>query len=431
MFKNIIEKYKYTTRTKQLVSLFSTNLLGIPFGIVTSIIITRYLGSQGYGDFKFILSVFNFAIIICNLGLFQAGSRGLVLNNDHAISREYYGAVLIILFGLFIITSILLLFYALFDHNIQEKNLSKVLLYLIPLSWVLLLSKYFESLFQADNQILMLSQIRIYPQFSFLITSIVTFYFFEYIEFNRLDFILVTYFATQAVTYLVVLKKIKVSFKNFQIRINEIWNYNMSFGIDMYLGTIFSLGFATLTEVLISYFGENNSNVGFYSLALTIAMPLTYIPATIATAYYKDFSMSNKISRKLLSITFTVSILVILFLWILIGPIVQIFYGREFINVVRLFYTLSIAVLLHGFGDFINSFLSANGQGKSLRNCLVIYGISILVFNFLLIPNLGPIGASFSKLFSSIVYLISMWTVYINYKKREYFKKNLIVEVGK
>jgi O-antigen/teichoic acid export membrane protein len=420
MIKLFLEKYKSNPRAKQLVSLFSSNLIGIPFGVITSIILTRYLGSNGYGDFKFIMSIFNFAIIICTLGFFQAGNRVLVLNNNKIKAKEYYGAVLFISGGLFVITTILLIFYALFDNNIQEKHLSNLLLWFIPFSSVLILLKYFESLFQADNQIIMLSKVRIYPQFIFLIlASFVNFIFVDK-EYKRLEIILRIYFTAQVVIYLFILYKLNLSFRNLKIRLIEIWGYNKSFGFNMYLGTIFSLGLAALTEVLISYFGINNSGVGFYSLALTFAMPIAYIPNTISTTHFKDFSTNEKIPKKLLLITLSLSSALLLILWLFLGPVVHIFYGIEFKSVVRLSYIVSIGVLIHGMGDLFNSFLSANGQGRSLRNCLIIYGLMILTCNVILIPKFGATGAAYSNLLSSIVYLLSIWIIYVNFKKRDF-----------
>lgn len=417
MIKLILEKFKTNPRSKQVVGLFSANLLGIPIGILTSIVITRYLGSEGYGDYKFIISIFNFAIIIFSFGFFQAGNRALVLNDDKKNAKEYYGAVLAIMGGLFIIISIFLFFYALFDNNIQEKQLGNLLFCLIPFSWVLLLSRYFESLFQADNRIRMLAQIRVYPQIGFLITAVFVYFIFIDKGFKRLEIIFTFYLATQIIIYLFILHKLQISFKNFKIRLIEIWRFNKSFGLNMYIGTIFSLGFAGLTEILISYFGINNSGVGFYSLALTFAMPLTYIPNTIATTHYKDFCTSKKIPKKLFLITLSLSIVSLLGLWVIIGPFIHNFYGSEFENVIQLNFIVSIGVILHGFADFFNSFLSANGQGKKLRNSLIIYGISILIFNLILIPKLGASGAAYSKLITSIIYLIIIVKNYTKYKK--------------
>ena len=163
MIKKLIQRYKKNTHAKQILGLFSVNIIGIPIGIFTSIVITRFLGAQGYGDYKFIQSIFNFAIIIFTFGFFQAGNRALVLNNNKQTAREYYGAELVITGGLFIVMSFFLTLYALFDGNIQEKQLDKFLLFLIPFGWVFLLLRYFETLFQADNRIRMLAEVRLFP----------------------------------------------------------------------------------------------------------------------------------------------------------------------------------------------------------------------------------------------------------------------------
>jgi O-antigen/teichoic acid export membrane protein len=416
MIKRIIETYKSTHRVKQAVGLFLANIIGIPLGIITSLLLTRYLGSQGFGNYKFILSIFNLVVIICNFGLFHATSQALVLNTDKLKAKEYYGALLVFLGGIFMVISVLLILYTLFDANVQEKDLANLFLYLIPFSWVFLLLRYFESLFQADNQIRMLAKIRIYPQFFFLIGIFFLAYVYKGKQLQRLEVILLIYIATQVFVYLFTLFSIHISFKNLKIRLIEIWRHCKSFGFNMYLGIIFSLGFSGLTEVLISYFGIDNRGVGLYSLALTFAMPLAYIPNTIATTHFRDFASKAEIPPKLLFITLSLSIASLFGLWIVIGPIVNILYGREFISVIRLNFIIGIGVVAHGFGDFINSFLSTKGEGKTLRNVLIIYGVFILIFNLILIPKFGAFGAAFAKLITSFIYLILIFKIYITVK---------------
>ena len=82
MIKKLIRQYKTTPHAKQLLGLFSVNIIGIPIGIITSIVITSYLGPQGYGNYVFIISIFNIATTIFTFGFFQAGNRALVLTND-------------------------------------------------------------------------------------------------------------------------------------------------------------------------------------------------------------------------------------------------------------------------------------------------------------------------------------------------------------
>ena len=101
MIKRLIQLYQDNPRLKQVLALFSVNMLTIPLSFVSNIIITRFLGPIGFGDFKFVLYIFNFSLVLFSFGFFQAGNRALVLNKDPEKSREYYGSMLVILAGLF------------------------------------------------------------------------------------------------------------------------------------------------------------------------------------------------------------------------------------------------------------------------------------------------------------------------------------------
>ncbi len=417
MIKQLQNLFLSNPRAKQVLGLFSVNIIGIPVGIVTSIVITRYLGVQGYGDYRFIQSIFSIAILIFSFGFFQAGNRALVLNNVKQKAKEYYGAELGLTGGIFILMSVALILYALFDYNIKEKQLDNFLLLLIPFGWVFLLQRYFEVLFQADNQIKKLSQVRLYPTLGFLFTAAFVYFIFMDRQINKLAVIWTFYIATQIIVYLFVLYKLQVSFKNIKIRLHEIWNYNKSYGFNVYLGSLFAIGFANLTELLISYFGINNSGVGLYSLALTFTLPLSLIPNTIATTHYKDFSEANRVPRKLFLITAGLSFTALLGLWLLVGPFVKIFYGNEFEKVIVLNFIMSFGVIAHGFADFFNRYLGANGQGKALRNSAFFVGASILIFSLILIPKYGEYGAAYTKLISGFVYLGIIILYYIKFVK--------------
>lgn len=417
MIRKIYEQLKVNRRVRQVFALFSVNIIGIPIGIITSIVVTGYLGAEDYGDYKFILSIFNFAIIIFTFGFFHAGNRALVLTSDSEKSKEYYGAELLISGALYILMSIALIIYAMNDQNIEEKGLSRIILIVIPFGFVFLFKRYFETLFQADNQIRGLAQVRLYPKLGFLITAGFVYFVFIQMNFNKLAIILFFFIGTELVSYLLVLSKINISFRNIKQRLTEIWQYNKSFGLNVYIGSLFSLGFSSLNPILISYFGVDNSGVGFYALALTFASPLSFIPNTIATTHYKDFSKSKKVSRKILLSTIIISLAALIILWIIIGPFVKFFYGAEFEPVMQLNYIVSLGVIAHGFGDFFNRYLGANGQGKALRNSSFVVGGSMLLLSLLLIPEYGEFGAAYAKLWTGVIYTLIIIIYYFRYLK--------------
>jgi len=412
MLKELLQRYQNNLKIKQVAGLLSVNILSIPLSVITSIIITRFLGPSDYGSFKFILNLFSLATVIFTFGFFQAGNRALVLNSDLQKARELYGAELVITGLLFLFLAVSFFGYAFFDKNINEKGLRLVLLLSIPFSWVFLISKYFEVLFQADNRIRLLAKARLFPHLIYFVIILIIYYVLFNYSGNRLILILGSYFFGNVIVALYVLMKINPSFRNFKDRVQEIIHYNKTYGFNVYIGSLFAVGFSQLTGILISYFASDNSGVGYYSLAVTIAAPLAFIPNVIATTHYKDFSTIDRVSKKLLNITLAISFAALLCAILLVGPFVKIFYGSEFVPVIKLTYIVSFGILLNGLGDFFNRFLGSHGEGKALRNSAFLVGLSVLILNMILIPSYGELGAAFTTFFSGLIYFVCMYIYY-------------------
>jgi O-antigen/teichoic acid export membrane protein len=412
MIKLLIQQSQNNQRFRQVVALSSVNLLMIPLSFVSSIILTRFLGTSAYGDFSFLFRLFNLAVVIFSLGFFMAGNRALVLNDDPQKARELYGAELIILGVLYLAMVIFLLGYAFSDKNINEKGLRDILILFIPFSWVFLLSMYFEVLFPADNKIKLLAKSRLYPKLAFVISVLIIYMFLPKYSGNRLIIIFAFFLITQILVFFHIIHKISPSFINLRARISDILFHNRTYGFNVYLGSLCAVGFSQFTGILISYFAIDNSGVGYFSLAITIAAPLAFIPNVIATTHYKDFSTRTSIPRKLLLLTIAVGCSALLLTLLLVSPFIRFFYENEFYPVISLTYIVSFGVILSGFADFLNRFLGSHGKSKALRNSSFIVGFSTMVFSLILIPRLGEKGAAYTHFFSGLIYIICMFWFY-------------------
>ena len=384
--------------------------------MIISILLTDYLGAKSYGDFMFIHNLMNLAVVIGVFGIFQAGNRAIILSKNKEEVREYYGAELICTIGIYLIISIFLLLFAIYDPNINAKGLRVVVLFIIPFSWVYILIKYYEVLFQADNKIGLLVRTRLFPKIFFLGFILLSIFLVKENDNSKLLLIFYSFVISQIIVFVYILFKLKASFNNLKLRLKEIWSYNKSFGFHVYIGSVFAVGFAQLSVILISYFGIDNSGVGCYSLALMIAAPLAFIPNTIATTHYKEFSKLNSVPKQVLFFTLGITILALLISWVLISPFIKYFYGNEFESVINLFYIVSIGITFHGFADFYNRFLGAHGQGKILRNSSFIVGGSLLIFNIILIPLWGEVGASYTSAITGLIYLATIIYYYQKFK---------------
>ncbi|MFV8345404.1 oligosaccharide flippase family protein [Flavobacterium sp. ZB4P13] len=406
-------------KVKQIILLYSVNIVGIPFAIATNMILTNYLGPKLFGDYSYLNGIFVFAIVVFNFGFLDAANRALLLNGNDEKAREIYGSSFVLLLLLFLIMSFCLLIFGYFDSNINNKGLYKVFLYLIPFGWIYLLTNYFEKLFQADNRIKALAFIRFYPKIGFFLSSLLIYFVLNNLNISKLVIVYVFFMLTYVVIYLLALWRIKPSFKNLKYNFKSLWGHTRNYGFDVYIGSLFASGISNLASLIISNYDPSNSNegVGFFNLAITFASPLALIPNIIATTHFKEFASLEKIPLKLFKITLFLTLLSLLILWTFIGSFIDIFYGKEYHSAIELTLIISIGVAAYSMADFFNRYLGAHGKGKMLRNSSIAIGISLFITNFLFIPIWHERGAAFASLVSGLVYLVIMIYYYRSYTK--------------
>lgn len=400
-------------RFRQVLLLYAANLAGVPLALVTSIVFTRFLGPQGYGNFAFLDSIFDFGKTIFTLGFFYAGSRAIVLSSHPQRVREYYGSTLLILAMLFLIMSLFFAGYGLFDPNLSDKGLTNFFLMLIPFGWVFMLIPFFDTILKADNRINTLAATRFLPKVVLFAGAICVYYFLAGYDGNRLAVIWSIYLMAFIIVFILVLSRLRLSLANKRQRMAEIWRQNKSFGLHIYMGGLFYAGSLSLTGIMLSYYSYDNTGVGFLALAVAISRPLELIPSAVATAYFRDFASQSALDKRLIRITILLCLGGLVAAWVLVGPFIRYFYSDEFTPVIMLVLPISVAMVLHGLSGLLNRFLEARGKGKSIRNTYVVTGISLVAANALLIPIYGATGASFAMLFSGVIYISVMIFYYL------------------
>ncbi len=395
-------------RVRQAAVLYAASFAGIPLAIFTSIVFTRFLGPQAYGDFAFLDSLFDFARIIFPLGFFFAGNRALVLNKDPQKAREYYGATLVLLFSLFLVMALVMTGYGLIDSNLADKGLQSFFFALLPFGWIFLLTPYYDHMLHADNRIHELAATRFFPKVITFMIALLLYFAVQDFDGNRLAVVWAAYLGAFFLVYFLVFLRLRVSLKNLRQRLKQINHYHKHYGMHLFVGNVFSMGAVALTSILISYFSADNSGVGFFALAVAISRPLALVPGVIAATWFKDFASQKHIPGRLAGITLLLTILALGTLFLLAGPFIRFFYSEDFLPVINLVYIAAPALFLYGCGVFLNRFLEAHGRGVAIRNSYIITGLTLLAANLALIPAYGHDGAAMAMAIASAVYLTAM-----------------------
>ena len=408
--KKIIKKKK----VKQVSSLYVSTALNVLVGLGVSVVNTSLLGPQQFGDLRFLQSLFSFVVTFLTFGVFITGSTLLARKRNEIRSHELSGSLLIFASLISIILILGLFIFSYFEESIFHNNLGRIIRIFSPLLFVYPFQLCLDRILTGNNRIYELSVFHFLPSALYLIGAIT----FNYFIPLSLILSLAIFLSVLAAVIVINMFVLKPKFKNIKKNLSIIWKENKTYGYHVYIGVLTAVGSGHLAGLLIAYYVDN-TNVGFYSLALTVTMPLTLLPNAVSTTYFKDFANIDSIPRKVTIITGILSICSLLFFILVIDKVIIFAYSAEYSAVVPIAYLVSIGSVVHGFGDFFNRFLGANGQGKAMRNGSIIVGISNLVGYFILIPYLGVMGAAIAKVITSFVYLIVRYYPYQRIVKKK------------
>lgn len=403
-------KIEIGSGNKQVALLYFSTLVGVVLGIISSIINTRFLDPSAYGDVRYVQNIINLVASLLLFGYFLSGSRLLALSKDEQYSSRVRGAMVIILLMacviLMIITGLCVCIY-------NNSSVSILFLISLPVCFSPLLGNYVNTTAQGDNQIVRLSISRLLPA---LLYVPIAYLLYKNLGASSTKMILLQW-GISTLVLLVVIISTHPSFKNLRPIFAELHRENRDYGFQLYLGSLVMVSTNYLAGIFIGKFNEDYSQVGYYTLALTITSPLTMLPAIIGTTYFKQFASEPKIPTRVMRFSLLLTIVSGILFVLVIKPLVVFFYSERY-SVVGLYASvLAIGSCIHGFGDMLNRYLGSHGQGVSIRNASIangifkILGYSVLVFYF------NTMGAVITTIACDIIYTAVLIVYYKRFVK--------------
>lgn len=403
-----------TDKAKKSLSLFSSMVLSLIVGILISIINTRYLGKEQYGDFKFLLNLFSLVVTFLTFGFFYTGGLILAKSDDKVEKRIISGDILKIATLSSLLLVLISLIFSYFEHIIFGNELGPVIRITLPLLIIFPFQLCFEQLLQGSNRIYSLSVLRIGPKLVYIVLALGLYFFSSF----SLVSALIAHLSSFALIIGVVIFLIKPTFKKGSPFISQIRKENRTVGFPIYIGAITGIASTYLAGITISLYIDN-INVGFYSLAVTATMPLTMLPSSFGITFFKSFVSYARIPVKIIFVTLVIGVSALSGFLIFIDEIVIWLYTEEFSPVIELSYYIAFGALLHGFGDFIIRFLYAKGLGKTIRNSNIILGV-FNTLGFIILPKyMGVNGAALTRMMAGALFMAIMIFNYYNFIKND------------
>ena len=388
----------FSKQNKQVVILYLSTILGVVLGILSSIINTRFLPPNEYGDVRYVQNIIQFVSSLLLFGYFLSGSRLLALSYDTIYCRRVKGVMVLILCAA--VAVLMLCCFVLHCVFYNKLSIAHLFWISIPVCAYPLLLNYINTTAQGDSQIGRLSIARLFPCLFYVPVA--------YLVYSHSGASASKLILLQWGIYLVVCMAVIISTKPLFGNLRPIWDElkleNKSYGFQLYLGSLVMVATNYLAGITLGAFYDDNSNVGFYTLALTITSPLATLPAIIGTTYFKKFATLPCIPSKVMKFTLVLTLFSCILFIFLIKPLVLFLYSNDYASVGIYASWLSIGYSIHGVGDMINRYLGSHGMGKEIRNSSIYNGIVKVLGYIVLVYFFGIYGAIITTIACSIIY---------------------------
>lgn len=397
---------KLTGQKRNIIILYASTLLGVLLGVLSSIINTRFLDPVDYGNVRYVQNIISFIASLLLFGYFHSGSRLLALEKDDSQRRNVKGAMIVILAIASLVLAIgCIVCYILHSNDpiVQRLFLISVLVCFNPL-----FLSYINTTAQGDNQIGRLSFARILPQLLYVPLA-----YWIYSSFGATsERMILLQWGGYTIIYILVILSTRPTFANLKNTWTSLKKENKDYGLQLYIGSLVMVATNYLAGISLGAFNSDNSEVGFYTLALTITAPLATLPAIIGTAYFKQFASQSSIPSKVLKASVLMTFASLIAFVSIIRPLVGILYPENYSVVGTYASWLALGYSVHGLGDMINRYLGSHGQGKAIRNSSIINGL-FKVFGYIVLVYLfSTNGAILTTIICSFMYTLSLCFYY-------------------
>lgn len=387
---------KYFANTSWLLV---DRVLRLMLAFLTTVLIVRYLGPEQFGLLSYAISIVSLVSILAYAGLENIITRELVKKPEKINELLGTGFVLRFIGSLLIIVILLIVGFI-----TRESQLSFMMILIIGISTIFqpfgVIDFFFQSRVQAKYSVIVQST----SFFALTIARIICIM----LHAPLIAFAILLSIETFAAAIGYVVAYLKNGKSIFDWKFNrQISREFLRDAWPLILSGLAVSTFAKIDQVLLKFL-INETGVGFYAAAVRIVEAWYFIPMAVTTSIFpailnaKQNNTAEYMKRleKLYDLMAFISVLIAVFISLLSGFIIQLFYGSAFTSsstVLAIYIWSGVATFL---GVASNQFLIAENLTKLSLYRSVFGMITNILLNFLLIPLYGINGAAWATFVS-------------------------------
>jgi O-antigen/teichoic acid export membrane protein len=408
------------------------------FGYIYSIIIARTLAPSEVGILAIAAGFLGYAIMFANFGIPMGVLRYVPFykskGQDEKVKGTLLGGMGVSFVSSIVFAIILFLLSDFIGVGIYNEpvvsNVLKVFALAVPFA---ALSSLLIIAMQAFKQIKYRVFTRNITESIVKISSFLVLFFVGFRVMAAALALLVSYLVSMLLAFFFVEKKI-YSFVRTKVKADYDLKTLVNFSWPLFASTFFALMLTTIDFFMLGYFLDT-ATVGIYSMAETLSrlillvsqcLVILFVP--IMTSY---FAIGKKEEMQVFFKTvtrwiFLFSLPVLIFLILFSAPLLEAFYGVQYVPGFIPLSILSMGFFLAGVVEVKRDMLKVIGQPKYNLINTVASAIVNIALNWTLIPIYGMAGAAFSTAFSYLLwYVLGLVEVYRLTGMQPYSKKYL------
>lgn len=362
------------------------------------------LSVSAFGSFAVSQTLLTYVSMFCEFGLFLPAARACALTDD-TDAREIIGAAFVLYLpvaGVFAFSIFALSFCAdsLFHvHVAMALRITALFSIGWPFAYVgLQLSQGVARLYVSALSSLLASALFL---LGLLLTRIVSGH-------TTVALALLIQSAGLLVAGAVLVFWLKPRFVHVLSRIATLVQGAKDYGFQVYVGRVLSIGTYNMDVLMLAAF-TSAEQVANYALAGAIASGVGLPVTGFANAMFSRLTRSPRLERIWLGAAWAIGLVMVPITWALTTFAVGTLFPETYTPMIALVVPLTLAQAVRGVTGIYNSFLSAHGRGRELRNAAIVLTVSNVILNFALIPPFRAEGAAWA----SLVALVANWIAHM------------------
>ncbi|MBC1565088.1 polysaccharide biosynthesis C-terminal domain-containing protein [Listeria booriae] len=351
-------------------------------GLISMVLLTRYLGPELKGEYSYFFNIATIGTTVLNLGISLVYPEYKRKEYDY---RNLFISVSIIQFVLYMIVSMLFLFYS----STLNYGLVALLISISILNLQLSQLNLVEDI-RSHSLVIVVGAV------SNCIFTLSIFFFFN----SSVSLALLVFMLKNIIMIVLTLQVLK---KGFRFEASKIFVKNILIAgfLPMLTTLLVSINYR-IDIVLLGVLNVSYYDIGLYSVGVQLAEYSWMIPDIFKEVMLHKNARKDNVQEILFSLRMANTAVAIFILIMALGGkyVIGILFGSSFIGAYFITVVMFLAVPSMVYAKIIATLFIANGRWRFYFTTLCIAVVLNVVLNFILVPFMGILGSSLASVIS-------------------------------